>query len=205
MKLTIAELVYLNDAAKNLKQKDFILINNIMIGIDNIQNILTYIVLDNNFFINYLPGAIINQRSLSAFIKGLTIESEFNIEFDNNISTIKTNSGVELLLHLDPYIYNEACNKYKQSVNISSYNSIINDIEAKDIALKIQSMSKSDGGIGLDFNGYYITIFPSILPLNKSDKLYITIYDELSNIFTTLFRIHKKKFDIMTYVSYLKI
>jgi hypothetical protein len=67
--LTTSELVYINEAAKALKQKEFILIDNAMIGLDNIQSIVTYVLLDNNFFINHLNGVIINQRALSAFVK----------------------------------------------------------------------------------------------------------------------------------------
>ena len=73
MILTTAELVYINEAAKALKQKDFMIIGNIMIGLDNIQNILTYIALDGNFITNYIEGAIINARALSAFIKSLSV------------------------------------------------------------------------------------------------------------------------------------
>ena len=67
-------------------------------------------------------------------------------------------------------------------------------------------MKSADGAIGINYNGYYLTLFPSLLPTNKSDKLFLKILQQLlPNIFTAKFNIKKKKFVIITYVSYLKV
>ena len=206
MRLTTNELVYINEAAKALKQRDFILIDNAIIGLDNIQNMLTYILLDTNFIVNYHDGIIINQRVLSAFIKTLSMESDFRFDSVNN--TIKSISGGELTLTHNIQLAELACNKFKYATSLDYImQTAIPETEIKDIMDKIQNMNKADGSIGINYNGYYMTLFPSILPINKSDKLYVKIFQ--SNIqlhtFIAKFCIRKKKFDIITYINYIKV
>ena len=205
MKLTTSELVYINEAAKALKQKEFILIDNIMIGIDNIQNIITYIQLDNNFFINHLSGAIIKQRELSAFIKSLSIESDF--EFDSINNTIRTISGGELTITFNRSIAELACNKFKYAMSLDGVTQVvINETEIDDIMIQTQSMKSGDGAIGINYNGYYMTLFPSLIPTTKSDKLFVSILQpHLFHTFIAKFIIRKKKFNITTFVNYLKV
>lgn len=205
MKLTTSELVYINEAAKALKQKDFIIIDNAMIGIDNIQNIVTYILLDTNFITNYNNGIIINQRALSAFIKTLSIESDFTFDSVNN--TIKSISGGELKITYNQYIAELACDKFRyailldNSIQISIYESEISDIMSR-----LQNMKSADGTIGINYNGYYMTLFPSLLPTTKTDKLYVTILQPpMLHTFISKFHIKKKKFDVITYVKYIKV
>lgn len=207
MKLTTSELVYINEAAKALKQKEFILIDNVMIGIDNIQNILTYVLLDNNFFINHLNGIIINQRQLSAFIKTLSIESDFQFDFIDNIAKITTISGGELSMVFNKPIAELACDKFKYAISLEgSIQTVIDESEIPDILLRIQSMKSADGAIGINYNGYYMTLFSSLLPTTKTDKLYVKILQPLiQHMFISKFHIKKKKFDIITYVNYLKV
>lgn len=206
MKLTINELVYINEAAKALKQRNFILIDNAIIGLDNIQNILTYILLDTNFITNYHDGIIINQRELSAFIKTLSIESDFR--FDSIDATIKSISGGELTLRHNIQIAELACNKFKYATSLDHViQTIIPETEIKDIMDKIQNMNKADGSICINYNGYCMTLFPALLPINKSDKLYVKILQSYIQpyAFIAKFRIRKKKFDIITYINYIKI
>jgi hypothetical protein len=207
LKLTTSELVYINEAAKALKQKDFILIGNAMIGLDNIQNIVTYLLLDNNFFINHIDGIIINQRALSAFIKSLSIESEFEINFIDGIATIHTLGEGLLEIKLNNYLAEMACNKFRYVISLEgSIPTVLEEIEVPDITSRIQSMSKSDGGIGINYNGYYMTLFSTILPITKSDKIYLKILQPpIQHTFISKFHIKKKKFDIITYINYLKV
>lgn len=207
MKLTTSELVYINEAAKALKQKNFILIDNIMIGIDNIQSIVTYVLLDTNFMINYNNGIIINQRQLSAFVKALSIESDFEFNIVNGSDIIRTISGIELQINYNQMIAEMACDKFKYAVSLeSNIPTIIDETEIPDVLTKVQSMKSGDGAIGINYNGYYIILFPALLPTVKSDKLYIKILQPpLFHTFISKFHIKKKKFDIITYVNYLKV
>ena len=178
MNITTSELVYINEAAKALKQKDFILIDNAIIGLDNIQSIVTYILLDNNFISNYFGGIIINQRALSAFIKTLSVESDF--EFDSTNNVIRTISGGELSLGFDRYLAELTCSMFKYSVNDieNTYQVMLNEEEVSYVSDKLQNMKKADGAIGINHNGYYMTIFPSILPITKTDKIYLKILQQ---------------------------
>lgn len=206
MKLTTSELVYINEAAKALKQKDFILIDNAMIGLDNIQNMVTYILLDTNFINNYNNGIIINQRALSAFIKTLSIESDFT--FDSMDNTIRTISGGELTIIYNLPIAELACNKFKYAISLDSdIKTAISESEIPDVMIQIQGMKSADGYVGINYNGYYMTLFPSFLPTNKTDKMYVTILQSYTQFhtFVAKFRIKKKKFDVITYINYLKI
>ena len=207
MKLTTSELVYINEAAKALKQKDFIIIDNAMIGLDNIQNIVTYVLLDTNFFINHLNGIIINQRSLSAFIKTLSMESEFLLDFKDNIAKINTISGGELILSYNLYIGELACDRFKHAISLEdNIQTVIVESEISDILTKIQNMKSADGSIGINYNGYYMTLFPSLIPTTKTDKLYVKILQPpIMHTFISKFHIKKKKFDVITYVNYLKV
>lgn len=203
MKLTTTELVYINEAGKALKQKDFMIIDNYLIGLDNINNILSYIKLDTEFVSNIINGMIINQRALSAFIKSISIESDF--EYDRFNTVLRSISGGELQIKFDMSLAMLACEKFKYASCLeNSFQSA--EIEAQDIMQKLQSMNKSDGGAGINYNGHYMVVFPSVLPSNKSDKMYIRFIDyPESNIFTAVFRVQKKKFCIMTYISYMNI
>ena len=205
MTLTTSELVYISEAAKALKQKEFILIDNAMIGIDNIQNMLTYVLLDTNFIHNYHDGIIMNQRALSAFIKTLSIESDFRFDSINNI--IRAISGGELTIMHNLSIAELACNKFKYAVSLeNNIQTAISEAEIPDIMTKIYSMKSADGAVGIDYNGYYMTLFPSFLPTTKSDKMYVTILQPSQlHTFIAKFRIKKKKFDVITYINYLKI
>lgn len=205
MNITTSELVYINEAAKALKQKDFVLIDNAIIGLDNIQYIVTYVLLDSNFINNYFNGIIINQRSLSAFIKTISIESDF--EFDSIDTTLRTVGGGELLIGLDQRIISFAYNKYKYAISIDNTTQIaINEVEIPEILSKIQSMSKADGAASVIYEGYYMTLFSSILPTTKSDKLYLQIFQpDLIHTFISRFRISKKKFNIITYINFIKV
>ena len=208
MNLTTSELVYINEAAKALKQKDFILIDNAMIGIDNIQNIVTYVLLDNNFFINHLNGVIINQRELSAFIKALSVESDFKFDFIDNVAKINTISGGELNIIFNRSIAELACSKFKYAISLDHViKTTIPNTEIPDIASKIQSMNKADGSVRINYNGYIMTIFPSLFPITKADKMYVSILQPYLQLHTFIakFMIKKKKFDIITYINYLKV
>lgn len=204
MKLTTSELVYINEAAKALKQKNFILIDNAMIGLDNIQSIVTYILLDNNFITNYTNGIIINQRALSAFIKTLSIESDFRFDSVNNV--IKTISGGELTLTHNLALAELACDRFKYAMSLNNIQTVIVETEISNIMAQLQSMKSTDGSIGINYNGYYMTLFPSLIPTIKSDKLYVQILQPpMLHTFIAKFHIKKKKFDVITYVNYLKV
>lgn len=203
MKLTTAELVYINEAAKALKQKDFILISNVIIGIDNLTSAFTYITLVSTLLTNNITGAIFNTRSLSAFIKTITLESDFEFHFGN---TLKTQADGQLQITTDQRILEEACRLYKYTISIDQ---MFPQEEVADLELtnKLYSMNKSDGGFMSHIGNHIATVFPSILPVSKNDILYFTVFNNypMDGLFTVKYRICKKKFNVMVYISYIDV
>lgn len=202
------ELLHLNEAAKALKQKDFQIVNyNFIIGLDNIDTCIKYTILDSNIFYNQaLEGMIVNTRELSAFVKNITIESEFKItQFASGYNTmwnINSNSGAQLFFR-------------RGSSNIINFNEekilrgkslLVDEIYINDDIQQVFSLRKNDGCFYYKFqNKYFITLFSGILPLNKADKVYLSIYSNNSTSFIAKFRIKKKKFDVYIYITYLYI
>ena len=84
-KITVEDLLQINEAAKALKQKSFAIFNcNVLVGLDNIDVCLKYTTMTTvlNEKSQILEGMQINTRELSALIKSITIETELNIFVD---------------------------------------------------------------------------------------------------------------------------
>lgn len=202
MEISTADLVYINDAAKSLKQKEVLVVNNKVIGIDQINYLLIYTTLDPNLYKCLEEPFIINSRDLSSFIKTITMESSFEV-FNSYINTI---SGGSLFINRDYKSITQIQQIVNNYFNITrSRFSSTDDIEIPDIATKIKSMNKSDGGVLFNFNNYLMTLAPSIIPMNKPDKLFIHVMDYYGNTFVAKFRINKKKSDVFVYMRFCKL
>lgn len=82
---------------------------------------------------------------------------------------------------------------YSLEANVN-YDDISDDVDI----IKLQSSLSKDGLIMYRKDRYLMTIYKGLLPLNKSDKLSLKIYDEISengnvDFFTSIFTIIKKK------------
>ena len=84
----------------------------------------------------------------------------------------------------------------------------------KEITNEIQelySLRKTDGcfyyNTSVNNNKYFMTLFYGLLPLNKADKVSLTIYDTgwIYNDFVTHFVVDKKKFKVNVILCYLKV
>lgn len=203
IKLTVNDLFYINDAAKALKQKNFMYKNNLLIGLDNINDILIYTKIPDTP-INYSDISIIfNTRALSAFIKTLSVETEFNINI-NDIEVVGHNGSMPI--SFDKQLIYMATNKYIYGSKIEECNNFLYSENCiNDNIQNLFTMHKSDGAMYLNYNNLLLTIFPGMIPLNKSDKVFVTIFGKNNTSFIAKFRVKKKKFEIITYVSYLYI
>lgn len=208
--ITTTELIYLNEAAKALKQKSFQIYNNYIVGLDNIDSYIIYTTLDCNMFYKpSLSGAIINTKELSAFVKSITTESEFSLE-DSNKDGIITLSTMNAVLVIDnranmrfgesvPNVMNTVENIRMQDV-LSPYRCVNNELE------KIFEYHKQDGCMYyIHDNKFFITLFAGLLPLNKADSIYLTIYEDTDTSFIAEFKICKKKFAVYVYIAYLNV
>lgn len=73
----------------------------------------------------------------------------------------------------------------------------------------ILNLSAKDGMRWFKYKGYNMTLYKSLININKSDQLYLTIYDDPCgrDIFHSIFRTYKKKgkLSIYTYFKFLKM
>ena len=206
--IPIADLVYINDAARAFKQKNFMWYQNMLIGIDN-TDYFTNISLDTSKFSTWISQncPIFNQRDLSKFMKSITSEQSFVIDdtkYYNMIHTISETATVFIDKRLENKI------KYNLNNTISIDSSMINTPE-QDFTERLSMLFKMNSTAGavqyhID-NEYSITVFGNLLPLNKADKIYVTLKDDEFNnkIFYVRYRVHKKAYDVYTYVKYLKL
>ena len=97
---------------------------------------------------------------------------------------------------------------------INSCNNIDSTVYIKEITNEIQelySLRKTDGcfyyNTSVNNNKYFMTLFYGLLPLNKADKVSLTIYDTgwIYNDFVTHFVVDKKKFKVNVILCYLKV
>jgi hypothetical protein len=210
IKITTSELLYINEAAKALKQKVFKIYNNTLIGMDNINDYVIYVDLDAKIYHNIdFNNFIINLRELSAFVKTIMLESEFELRNkEDGIYCINTMNGELNLINrvdLKSKVIPENQLAYVKSISnicipLENEYIINNDIS------ELFSMKRDSGCIYYNYkNKYYISLFSGILPLNKSDKVSLTIYPNDNHSFIAKFSVMKKKFTINAYLSYLYI
>ena len=117
MKILTIDLVALSDAAKALKQKNFIVYKDYLFGTDNAGYITCCNKSDNSLLFNY-DGLIFNTRDLSAFIKTIATETEFDIDFDyNNECILKSFMDGIMTIKYDNRLLNMIINKYNSLIN----------------------------------------------------------------------------------------
>lgn len=197
MKVTTCDLVNINNAAKTIKQRNFIIMNHRLYGIDNLAYRFIYSdSVELNF--EFPNGVIINTRKLSAFLKTITTETEFIIKNNPNGSMEINTIADTLEMFFDNSIYVFLSNKLNA---INSYNFIEHGDVSEELE-RLFSMKKDDGALHYIHNStnpsslysrYFMIIFSGIFPIAKSDKISLSICDTSQTSFTAKFTIHKKK------------
>ena len=214
--ISINELLQINESARALKQRNISYIKGYIIGIDDIDNYIIYTKINSNLIPDYLNqnyGLILNTKDLSAFCKSLTNEQGFDIDPNIENNVIYSNMGSELNIHIDFTYSGMYLSKALSPENDIEYNrhiscTIFSDFDITNNIAPLYNMKKADGIFTLKFmDQYFITLFPGLLPLTKSDKVFMTLMDKLDNTFICRFTIKKKKMipDVIVYVAYLKI
>lgn len=207
-RINAVDIIYLNEAVKTLKQKNVAVCNGYVIGLDNIEQYVRYIQLDYNLISNtfFTIKAIIDAAELSAFVNGLTTESCFVYDAYNEYGNIFTNlKDCKLKLYNNRNALKYAMSKLGmcQQYDYKYKNVPMTNIDENIVNLR--SMKKTDGTFNLIHNGQWITMFPGLLPMVKSDKVYLSIYDTSETSFVAKFTVKKKKFDVYVYLAYLKV
>jgi hypothetical protein len=207
-RINAVDIIYLNEAVKTLKQKTVAVYNGYVIGLDNIEQYVRYIQLDYNLISNtfFTIKAVIDAVELSMFVSSMTTESCFVYDMYNERGNIFKNlRGLGLVLYNNRNVLRYAINKLGmcQQYDYKYKNVPMTNID-EDI-IKLKSMRKMDGTFHLIHDGQWITMFPGLLPMVKSDKVYLSIYNTSETSFVAKFTVKKKKFDVYVYLAYLKV
>lgn len=207
VKITISDLVYINEAAKALKQSQIIYISNYIVGLSDIKTCLSRVELSPEHLSQIqLIGFIFNQKELSAFIKAVTTESEIEInELLQHNMVYSTYGAVSLTIEINynvTHMVNTMIDRFK---NMQNYMSIETD-ESSNLIDTLSSMIKTSGAYYYKYmNKYFMTLIKSSIPVAKKDSIYIRVYDpnDSSHIFYAQFRIKKPKFNVYINMAFI--
>ena len=207
--ITTSEVLYLNEIAKSLKNRNFYIIRGNMIGCDHISDYLLYTKLDPNFYSNIqFDGCTFNARELSAFVKTITIETQFTFKLnDDGMWSTESMVGGTFTVDQRP---KDNFNKIALAESLAIEIPLVPEQDVTADLERLFSLKKDDGRFIYHYKDkYMITLFQPILPLSKIDTIYLTIYPNpgISSVsFIARFRITKKKKpDVYAYLAYLYI
>ena len=205
---TIEILNEMLNLAKQLKS-EYVLINgNLAIGVDIHCNIMKTMKFDKVY---HRTGFLV--KNLGDFLKELKKINSNNLIINNNILRsflIETTTGLSIQIsdnRLDDYILNKYI-EIQAFINKSDF--LVNDtVELNDCTEFIErlNMKTKDGSKILNIHGYPLTVYSSLLPVNKNDEFNVTIYDNSKEIPTFLckYNVKKKNNVISVFVNYLKL
>jgi hypothetical protein len=195
MVIKTADLINIQNIAKSFKQKDFVIYNGSLYSVTNLGYLarvsIPYIGLEYN-------NLVFNYKELSDFVKTIVIESEF--EYNGGTHIINDSGTILPIRILTQLQYDALIAPMDQFVSTVQYGDITDEIEV------LKTMKTADGTYFYNKdNKYYMTLFPGMLPTNKSDKIHLVIAD-YGNTFVAVFSVVKKKeMTINIMVKYLKV
>lgn len=202
MELTVFELDELIDKLKVAKNDFVLLFGNLIIGIDSHFSYLKVYHVSGfkNEKLNNLKLCV-NFNELVAFRKLLTPNDMLYL----NNNTITQYNG-SLLFNLSN---NLIMNIYYIYVRMLEQPPICrkryDNLRDNENFENIISMKASDGASSFILDNYCMILFSSMLPVNKSDKVSLEIFDYGSN-FISNFKIQKKKdIELYIYIKFIKL
>lgn len=206
MVLTSTDLITISNYAKYIKHKEFLVFNGKLYGIDYIN----YYYIYTNDLSDYLNPEIMSEalifatRELASFIKTITTETEFTLhQCDNSTYFIINDMGDKLYIKSNKFMAIDLSNRINNTIQ---YN-FTDEVDISDDMVQLINMKKDDGVYNYRYNDiYYMTLFKGIFPLNKSDKILLSIYDNNGPTYMAKFTIYKKKNSkVNVIMSFLKV
>ena len=197
----VYEIINKADLVKSLKCAEYYFGGNMIIGLNS--GVTKYIVLPESFKGEYFMTSTeySNIINCAPFITGINDYGNNRYEIYSTTKTpiiyIDTNVNLEISLQ-----------ELKRHINgITNIKELITDkivIPETDVTDDINNIvdeMKYNGSYHTfyHYNNYIISIFSGLLPVNKGDKLYLTIHDKIyynPGIFLASFVIVKKKTDL---------
>lgn len=210
------EFMDIVDLVKAMKTDIFYISGPNILGTDSEFRTLKIVRMNSVFPIKVLATTL----SLQSFVKGFSSAMELSI--DTETGTIMEYPCIGFssifncnLLHPDfyntigriEYLYNisEFLNTRKPDVYIQSLHSTDSFLEAMGKKSKDGNLIFDVGQYADTDRHYLISTYSGLLPVNKSDKLNLSIYDLDDSRFMAHFSILKKKLAIELYISYLRL
>jgi len=201
--IPVSDIFYILEISKALKQRTIMWYQDYVIGMDSDDYIIYYKIDSTKINVRPIVGLIVNQRELSAFTKTITTEFEFKIDIIAiNFSTLLTTLNGTLKVDVNTSFINN------KMMFIGFNNRFINSKEddMSNIIDFMYSMNKSSGVRLFKYDDNHIlTLFGGLLPLTKSDKIFLSIIDDINETFLARFRIKKKLGDVIIILKYMKI
>ena len=209
IRIALTDLVLINDAARALKQKNVLWMNNMLIGVDSYDYLIFTYLNSPNLSYNLDKPLVFNQRQLSKFMKSVTTESYFDINTEgvHVVTTVHTISEEMDIVYDLPTIVEvkhridnlQDLNAKIESKALQPEKNITEDIRP------VYSLSKSSGIFNYIYDdNHLMTLFSGILPLTKNDKTFVIVADVGSDSFISRFRVNKKQYDIFIYLMFRK-
>lgn len=185
--------------AKELKSEYVYIKGNSIYGVDISFIYIKYMEFENEYNINMCFSV----TKMTKFLKEVSLNEikliNSNILYSSFDNTIEINN-ISLINKIESMIIN---------INnlLNSRQKSISDCDIRgDKGFEYAVESKSADGIGIfKYDNYVMTIFKNLIPLKKSDKVFLSIYNIDSNMFLSNFTISRRNSKIEVYVMYLHL
>ena len=208
--LTLDSLIRILNVAKALKTTEIIWYGDYIFDANANQHIAytTGPIINPNERSPMRPIAI-NVRELSTFVKTSSVFNQvltfdsfgvFNFQFRNEADKV-------LSLHLSNYIDRTVAHQMDTDGWLGQLMNKWPMVDVSDQFQELYKATKTIGAVRCDYDGYIMYLSSNIIPLTKTDRLYITILPmPEANTFTVRFIIKKKSGQqVCVYLSFLKI
>lgn len=185
--------------AKELKATYVYIKENYIYGVD--EGFVYLKVMEFNNIYNINISFVVND--MATFIKNVDLnETKLptpNLLYSSFDNTLEINN-ISMINTIESMI-----NSLSFNMNMSQKRIILEPIRGiQDFEYILESKS-ADGSSIFRYNNYNMTIFKNLIPIKKSDKVYLTIYDIDNTKFLSNFTVDRKKTKIEVYIMYLHL
>lgn len=196
--INIAILQDLLKVAKELKSEYVYINGNNIYGVDISFIYLKYMEFENKYNMNICFSV----SKMTKFLKEVCLNEiklvNPNLLYSSFDNTLEINN-ISLINKIESMIIN--INNLKMSKTTVQEQKVRGNVQFE-YALE----SKSADGTGIfTHDKYVMTIFKNLIPLKKTDEVFLTIYDIDSRMFLTNFTVQRRKMKIEVYIMYLHL
>lgn len=196
--INIAILQDLLKVAKELKSEYVYINGNNIYGVDISFIYLKYMEFENKYNMNICFSV----SKMTKFLKEVCLNEiklvNPNLLYSSFDNTLEINN-ISLINKIESMIIN--INNLKMSKTTVQEQKVRGNVQFE-YALE----SKSADGTGIfTHDKYVMTIFKNLIPLKKTDEVFLTIYDIDSRMFLSNFTVQRRKMKIEVYIMYLHL